>query len=169
MAESPFDTLGLPVSFDISLANIEQAYLVRIATAHPDLAGPENSADSSSLNDARKTLLDPEQRARAVLAVRAPSAKAPPLPPDFLAEILEVRQEAEEAIESGNEEAVERWRAWAADRRQDLADELAKLLGAGDGPLDPSLAATAAGVLQQWRYFERMLEQVGVPAHAPDA
>lgn len=169
MAESPFDTLGLPVSFDIAHTSIEQAYFSRIAAAHPDLAGSDDAADPSRLNDARRALLDPEQRARAVLAVRAPDAKAPPLSPDFLAEILEVRQEAEEAIESGDAAAVERWRAWAADRRQDLADELAKLLATGDGELEPARASTAAGVLQQWRYFERMLEQVGVPAHAPDA
>lgn len=169
MAESPFDTLGLPVSFDITHTNIEQAYLSRIAAAHPDLAGSDDAADPSHLNDARKALLDPERRARAVLAVRAPDAKAPPLSADFLAEILEVRQEAEEAVESGDDAAVERWRAWAADRRQDLANELTKLLGTGDGPLEPTKASTAAGVLQQWRYFERMLEQVGVPAHAPDA
>lgn len=169
MAQSPFDTLGLPVSFDISPTSIEQAYLSKIASAHPDLAGANGSADPSTLNEARQTLLDAEKRARVVLAIRAPGAKAPPLSPDFLAEILEVRQEAEEAIESGDSVAVERWRSWAADRRQDLADELSKLLGAGDGPLEPHPASIAAGVLQQWRYFERMLEQVGVPAHAPDA
>lgn len=169
MAQSPFDTLGLPVSFDISPTSIEQAYLSRIASAHPDLAGADGSTDPSTLNEARKTLLDAETRARAVLAIRAPDAKAPPLSPDFLAEILEVRQEAEEAIESGDSAAVERWRTWAANRRQDLADELAKLLGTSNGPLASNTASIAAGVLQQWRYFERMLEQVGVPAHAPDA
>ncbi|MFI4882341.1 MAG: iron-sulfur cluster co-chaperone HscB C-terminal domain-containing protein [Phycisphaerales bacterium JB064] len=168
MAQSPFDTLGLPVRFDLSQTEIEQAYLSRISAAHPDLAGEGEAADPSALNEARKTLLDDEQRARAVLAIRAPGAQAPPLSPDFLAEILEVRQEAEEAIESGDDQAVQRWRQWAADRRRDLAAELGKLL-AGDGPLDAVRASTAAGVLQQWRYFERMLEQVGVPAHAPDA
>ncbi len=169
MARSPFDTLGLPVSFDLSQSHIEQAYLARIASAHPDLAGHDNTADPSALNDARRTLLDPESRARAVLAIRAPGVKAPPLSPDFLAEILEVRQEAEEAVEAGDTELVERWRQWAADRRKNLADELAKLLGNGEGSLDEAKASTAAGVLQQWRYFERMLEQVGVNAHAPDA
>jgi hypothetical protein len=126
-------------------------------------------ADPAALNDARSVLLDPESRARAILAIRAPGAKAPPLSPDFLAEILDVRQEAEEAVADGDAKAVERWREWAAGRRADLAAELAKLLGTGDGPLDANRASTAAGVLQQWRYFERMLEQVGVPAHAPDA
>jgi DnaJ-domain-containing protein 1 len=169
MAESPFDTLGLPVRFDLSLADIEQAYLTRIATAHPDLAGSDAFADPARLNDARKALLDTELRARAVLALRAPDAKAPPLSPEFLAEILEVRQEAEQAVESGDAVVVERWRQWAADRRQDLATELAKLLGSGSEPLEPGKASAVAGVLQQWRYFERMLEQVGVPARAPDA
>lgn len=172
MVQSAFNTLGLPVRFDLSQSSIEQAYLARIAAAHPDLAGQTNGQDSSvdpsALNDARRTLLDPETRARAVLAVRGPGAKAPPLSPDFLAEILEVRQEAEEAVQQGDAQTVERWRQWAADRRQDLAAELAKLLD-GPGPLESAKASAAAGVLQQWRYFERMLEQVGVHAPAPDA
>lgn len=169
MAPSPFDILGLAVAFDLDRSKIEQAYLSRISASHPDLAGHDASADPSTLNEARTTLLDPERRARAVMAVRAPHAKAPPLSPEFLAEILEVRQEAEEAMASGDEGAVERWRRWAADRRADLSKELKKLLGSGDAPLDDARAVAAAGVLQQWRYFERMLEQVGVPAHAPDA
>lgn len=169
MAPSAFDILGLAVSFDLDRSKIEQAYLQRIASSHPDLAPGEGSADPSTLNEARTTLLDPERRARAVMAIRAPGAKAPPLSPDFLAEILEVRQEAEEATASGDEAAVTRWREWAADRRADLARELGHLLGSGDEPLEDGKASAAAGVLQQWRYFERMLEQVGVPAHAPDA
>lgn len=168
MAKSPFETLGLPVRFDLSRTEIEQAYLTRIAAAHPDLAGASGSEDPSTLNEARRILQDDEQRARAVLAARAPGAQAPPLSPEFLAEILEVRQEAESAMELGKEDAVERWRAWAAERRKELAAELRKLLE-GQGPIDPHKASAAAGVLQQWRYFERMLEQVGVPAHAPDA
>ena len=168
MAHSPFDTLGLPVRFDLTHTEIERAYLSKIASAHPDLGNTSEAGDPAVLNEARKTLLDDEQRARAVLAIRAPGAKPPALSPDFLAEILEVREEAEEAVQSGDEQSVERWRTWAADRRADLAGELGKLL-ASEGPLDTQRAAMAAGVLQQWRYFERMLEQVGVPAHAPDA
>ncbi|OAB63299.1 hypothetical protein AY599_21115 [Leptolyngbya valderiana BDU 20041] len=169
MPSSPFDILGLPARFDLDRSEIEQAYIARIANAHPDLAAGDGDADPSALNEARTTLLDPERRARALLAIRAPDAKAPPLSPDFLAEILEVRQEAEEAVASGDEDAVARWRQWATDRRADLAAELGTLLGSGSEPFDPMRASTAAGVLQQWRYFERMLEQVGVPAHAPDA
>lgn len=168
MALSPFEALGLPVRFDLSRTEIEQAYLTRIAAAHPDLAGEGGLVDPAALNEARKVLQNDEQRARAVLAARAPGAQAPPLSSEFLAEILEVRQEAQEAVEQGQDKSVERWRTWAADRRRELAGELQKLLG-GEGPIDPRKASVAAGVLQQWRYFERMLEQVGVPAHAPDA
>ncbi|MFI4917612.1 MAG: iron-sulfur cluster co-chaperone HscB C-terminal domain-containing protein [Phycisphaerales bacterium JB060] len=169
MATSPFDILGIPAAFDLSQTDIEQAYLARIAAAHPDLAPSDGSADPSALNEARATLIDPERRARALLAIRAPGAKPPPLPPDFLAEILDVRQEAEQAVEAGDTQAVARWRQWASDRRADLAQELGKLFGPGDGPLDDARASAVAGVLQQWRYFERMLEQVGMPAYGPDA
>ena len=168
MAATVFETLGLAVRFDLTQTEIEQAYLARMAAAHPDLAIDGAAIDPSALNDARKTLLDDEQRARAVLAVRAPGAQAAPLSPEFLAEILDVRQEAEAAIEVGDAEAVNRWRDWAAGRRRALAAELSRLLE-GDGPIESEKASLAAGVLQQWRYFERMLEQVGVPAHAPDA
>ncbi|MEO1277851.1 MAG: iron-sulfur cluster co-chaperone HscB C-terminal domain-containing protein [Planctomycetota bacterium] len=169
MAPNPFDTLGLPVRFDLTHTQIEQAFMVRMAQAHPDLAGDSAEADAAALNDAKRQLADPESRARAVLAIRAPNAEAPPLSPEFLAEILEVRQEAEEATASGDQEAVERWRAWAAERRAAIISELESSLGGDTDSVDESKASIAVGVLQQWRYFERMLEQVGVPAHAPDA
>jgi len=169
MAQSAFETLGLPVRFDLDLTQIERAFMARVAQAHPDLACSASETDAAALNEARRSLIDPEQRARAVLATRAPDAQAPPLSPAFLAEILEVRQEAEDAMASNDEETVERWRQWAADRRAAIISELETLLGGEPEPLDEARAQLAAGVLQQWRYFERMLEQVGVPAHGPDA
>lgn len=169
MAQSPFETLGLPVRFDLDRSEIEQAFLARVAQAHPDLAGNDGAADPAALNDARRVLLDDEQRARAVMSLRGPHAEAPPLSPEFLQEILDVRQQAEEAIESGDAGEIGRWRQWAADRRAELRSKLSPLLGAGDGPLQLDAARQASDVLQQWRYFERMLEQVGVPERAPDA
>ncbi len=169
MAPNPFDTLGLPMRFELSQTQLEQAFLVRMAAAHPDLAGDAAEAEAAALNDAKRQLSDPESRARSLLAMFAPDVEAPPLSPEFLAEILEVRQEAEEAMGSGDKDAVERWRAWAAERRTGLISELESLLAGDLAGIDPGKAGLAAGVLQHWRYFERMLEQVGVPAHAPDA
>ncbi|GIW74069.1 MAG: hypothetical protein KatS3mg103_0591 [Phycisphaerales bacterium] len=176
MTTNPFDILGLPVRYDLDQTEIEQAYLARIARSHPDLAqGADQAADQdadraadqawadpSALNEARAALLDPAGRARAVLAVRAPGVQTPPLAPEFLAEIMDVREQAEQAVQAGDRQAVERWRRWAADRRSDLASRLGILLE-GQGPLASDRATEAAGLLQQWRYFERMLEQVGIP------
>lgn len=169
MVPNPFDTLGLPVRFDLTHTQIEQAFMVRMAQAHPDLAGDSAETDAAALNEAKRQLADPESRARAVLAIRSPGIEAPPLSPEFLAEILEVREEAEEATASGNQEAVERWRTWAAERRAAIIAELEAMLGGEAESIDEKQVSLAAGVLQQWRYFERMLEQVGVPTHAPDA
>lgn len=173
MQPNAFEALGLPVRYGLPRSEVERAYHARIIAAHPDLAsggsGDGSLLDPRTLNEARQTLLNDESRARAVLGIRAPGVAAPPLTPEFLAQILGVREQAEAAIEGGDTGEISRWREWADRQRQELSESFAALVDECDNGLPTAKATQAAGVLQRWRYIERMLEQVGVPAPAPDA
>lgn len=169
MQPNAFEVLGLPVRYTLTHTDIEQAFYARIVSAHPDLSGSGSLIDPSALNEARRILLDDESRARAYLDVRAPGAQAPPLSPDFLAEVLDVREQAQEAVETGDAARIARWRSWADEQRRSLSEAFATLMADHEDTVPREVARQAAGVLQRWRYVERMLEQVGVPAHAPDA
>ena len=163
----PFDTLGLPARFDLDPAGVERAYLSRAAACHPDLAGqdPEAAARAAraaaALNDAKAVLLDPESRARALLARRDPGAPADrSLPEGFLMDIMQTRLGLEEAIAGGNPADLDPWREWAARERRSAIDRIGGLFaGLGEPPAAEGLAEIRRQ-LNAWRYIERMLEQI---------
>ena len=101
-----YDRLGLPRRFVVDAGELERAYLARSRAVHPDyhLAGP--SADlgaslelSAALNEAYNTLRDPFARAEHLLALEGgPSAgEHRQMPPAFLAEMLDLREQLEAA------------------------------------------------------------------------
>lgn len=105
-----FARLGLPRRFSLGADELERAYLARSRAAHPDyhLAGPAADLSASlelsaALNEAYSALRDPFARAEHLLALHGgPSAaEQKQVPPAFLAEMLEAREEVEAA--RGNE------------------------------------------------------------------
>lgn len=105
-----FARLGFPRRFALNADELERAYLARSRAAHPDyhLAGAtaELSASlelSAALNEAYSALRDPFARAEHLLALHGgPSAaEQKQVPPAFLAEMLEAREELE--VARGNE------------------------------------------------------------------
>jgi DnaJ-domain-containing protein 1 len=163
MPDDPFSTLGLPPSFEIEPAALQRAYLARSAAVHPDHADDPAAMDqSAAINRARQTLEDPESRADALLArLGGPSKEADrSLPPGFLPEIMDIRQQLEEAAGSGDAAATARLEDWAATRRaQSIADVRERFRGLGTPP-DPAALKSIRTALNAWRYIERMLEQV---------
>ena len=106
MSDDYFDRLGLPRRFVLDASELERVYLARSRAVHPDfhLAGP--SADlgaslelSAAVNEAYNTLRDPFSRAEHLLALEGgPSTgEHKQMPPAFLAEMLEAREEIEQS------------------------------------------------------------------------
>lgn len=155
-----FDLLGLPPTFDLDSAELQRAYLSRSAAIHPDLAAGDAAAArrAAALNQAKRTLEDPERRANALLArLGGPSKEQDrSLPPGFLMEIMEVREE----IESGgrNEPKRAKWEAWAAQRREEHIRLISDLFGRK--PVDVAGLAAIRTQLNAWRYIERLIEQL---------
>jgi molecular chaperone HscB len=101
-----FQRLGLPRRFSVDATELERAYLAQSRAVHPDfhLAGSSielaESLDlSASVNEAYNTLRDPFTRAEYLLKLeRGPAASEQrQMPPAFLAEILEAREQVEQA------------------------------------------------------------------------
>lgn len=163
----PFSVLGVRPRFDLDPAEVERAFLQRVAAAHPDHAAddPWGSDDAEAavarLSQARDTLLDAERRAVALLT-RLGGADASAdrsLPAGFLQEILEVREAMEAELEAEGEAARRRWGEWASARRQHHIARLEAWFGSASPPL-----ADVRRELNAWRYVERMLEQLD-PGH----
>lgn len=179
---SPFEILGLPVSCVITRAQVESAYLARIAGAHPDHAaddglaggaagGPAGGPTAAELNDARAALLDEETRFNLVhRALGGPTAgEDDSLPDGFLMEIMDARMEIEEATASGDAAEREKWTAWGEEQKAALrataSAQLERLGGGADGDRAGALRDVRR-TLNAWRYYERLIEQLD-PSYDP--
>ena len=163
--DDPFDVIGIEPVFELDVPALQRKVKRRIAANHPDrisdpLARDEAVRATARLNEALRTLENDERRANCLL-VRlggpAPSEDRS-LPPTFLMEMLEVREDMEEAIASGVPEERARVEAWAGSERKRLRAEVGALLGrlqTGD-PVGSEIRLQ----LNVWRYIERMIEQL---------
>lgn len=167
MASDAFDALGIPPRFGLAREDIERRYLALVSGAHPDAdPGSDAAARTALLNDARAVLLDPERRAAALLARLGgpPPDRDRALPPDFLSEMMDVREELDGAQRSRDPAALLRWRSWAQERRAAFIADVTRAFDAlGPSPAGSDLAAIRRS-LNAWRYVERMLEQMEDPA-----
>lgn len=165
VASDPFDILGLSPRFDLDEAEIQRAYLRRVAAVHPDsmgLGGGSGDEAAVELNAARAVLSNAEQRAEALLARLGgkPAFQDKSLPPGYLAEIMELREEAEIQL-AGDADGTARaaWRARAAERRESHVASLRALFA--NASVGGMAALTAIRMeLNAMRYTERLIEQL---------
>ena len=162
---NPFSTLALPARFDLDAAVIERAYLSGLQTAHPDAGGCQDDApehDAAALNHARSVLLDSEQRAVALLDVLGgPSAAScKDLPEGFLMEMMTRREEIEEELARGEQDARSRWESWAREERSQYTSDAQALFEAHAMDSTPEKRTQIRVLLNAWRYIERLIEQL---------
>jgi molecular chaperone HscB len=174
MLQDPFDALGLPASFDLDQGEIERAYFARSAAVHPDVAAGDDEAQRrmTILNQAKRTLDDPERRADALLIRLGgpPREQDRSLPPDFLMEIMEVREAIESALQERDPALRQRqrdhWEAWAEDQRLQAIADIGRMFRQLPPSPAPEQLRDIRTRLNAWRYIERLLEQLG-PEYDP--
>jgi curved DNA-binding protein CbpA len=161
MTEDPFSILKLRHDFDLTNAEIEAAYLRCIAAVHPDLNDSFDSDPVSRVNEARKTLLEPESRANALLSsLGGPDAKTyGELPELYLLSILDQRMEIEEEIAANAEVARPKWTSWAEAEQDRIIAELRPLFRAATAQSVEIRRQIRTG-LNAWRYMSRLIEQL---------
>jgi molecular chaperone HscB len=167
MPDDPFALLGLPRRFTIDAKQLQAAWLRRTAALHPDrIADPMQQAEAARnaarINDARNALHDDEQRANILLALLGGPAKEQDksLPDGFLVDMLDVRQQMEDAQASGDEAELGKFEIWANEQRAHYISQLTPLFDAAASSPDPVLLRGIRQFLNAWRYIERMREQV---------
>ncbi len=129
-----FDRLGLQRRFLLPDAELERAYLAHSREVHPDYHLAGSSADlnasldlSAAVNEAYNILHDPFTRAEHLLALMGGPgpAEQKQMPPAFLAEMLDAREEIEQA--RGNLAQTERLETSFSRRFDKLLSEVGKL------------------------------------------
>ena len=123
------------------------------------LAGEAREKEERELKERARQ--EEEQRQNQALLDRlgGPSAAEDrSLPPTFLMEILEVREDMEQALAGGDPAERTRVESWARSERARLKSSVGDLLSRmADG--EP-LGAEVRTELNVWRYIERMIDQL---------
>ncbi len=167
--DDPFATLGLPHSFRLDPASLRAAYIRLMETAHPDRATSQlDAADrarrAAAINDAQRRLAHPLRRAEAMLQVAGAAGLASAaLPPDFLVEAMELREELDEALANRDVDRIASLRAAAVARRDAEIDRLADHLDrvfAENGDARAAAVAAAQDALNRLRYVMRLIDRV---------
>jgi molecular chaperone HscB len=169
----PFETLGLPRRFRVDADEIEQRYVALSRLLHPDRFLGRSAAEqaeslrrSAALNDAVAALRDPWKRAELILArhglARPRSGRA--VRPEFLAEVLELREQVAEARASGDQARLDEARSEVLRRRADLLAAMACVLDALEDATpaerQQALAREARGTLDEAAYVEKLLLEI---------
>lgn len=123
--------------------------------------------EAAALNRAKDQLLDAESRANVLLELLGGPTKEQDkaLPPDFLMEMMETREEIESAMGSKDPVQIARWTAWAHEQREALSREVGEMferLGAAPGRDELRAIRVRLNV---WRYIERLVEQLQPDYH----
>jgi molecular chaperone HscB len=165
----PFATLGLPRRYEIDQTQLEANYRELQRALHPDRhagASPSQRRMSTlkavEVNEAYRALKDDLRRAEALLALYdggAVQPAAPPEDPEFLMQMLELREALAEARAEGKSERMRALRA-----------EVEALQGAARSGLNAAFAALGGGALSEFgaarraigrlKYFRRFLDEV---------
>ena len=167
-----FHRLGLPRRFVLDAGDLERAYLGNARAVHPDyhLAGSSADRDASlelsaAVNEAYNTLRDPFARAEHLLALAGgpTAAEHKQVPPAFLAEMLDAREEIEQA--RGQPAEAERLGRVFATRYDGLMAEVAGLFAALDAlPPDDATRANlllrVRGLLNAAKYVRGLIRDL---------
>jgi molecular chaperone HscB len=167
----PFATLGLPRRYEIDPARLEANYRELQRALHPDRhAGASASQRRMSMlkavevNDAYRALKDDLRRAEALLALYegAVAAKqdAQREDPEFLMEMLELREALGEARASNHAARVRELQAQVDTLQRKQCDALAAAFGSlSDAPTPAELEAVRRGI-GRLKYYRRFLDEV---------
>lgn len=176
--QDPFEIFDLPRQYAVD-ADVLRQRLVKLSAAnHPDrFTDPLEQADAAeriaAINHAYEVLHDPAKRAAILLDLiqqgdsssSASKANRDELPPDFLMEVMEIRETMEAAIEAGDQDKLDELGQWASTQRQANLNQIAVAFDAHQNSVTTD--TTPDGLIQQVqcrlnviRYLERMLEQM---------
>lgn len=158
-----YERLGLPRRFSIDPATLEAAYLDRSRAVHPDFhhsgSGGEQAASeaaTAAVNEAYSTLKDPFRRAEHLLTLLGgpTTTEVKDIPPAFLMELMELREEIERADAAGKAKHE-------ADARKRLEATFTALVPLFDkAELNPAVRTAIRKELNAAKYLKGLLRDL---------
>ena len=172
-----FALLGLPRTYAIDENKLYSSYRAIARGIHPDrfVGAPEEVRSlatrlSAELNQAFDVLSDPVQRADYLMEITGgPSAaEMREVPGDFLAEIMMLREEIDQAKTAGDDDALRLHRESIAARRQETLRQITALAELSDDP-DERRHRMLRKLLNSMKYYDNLLTELAVDPLAVSA
>lgn len=174
-----FAYLGLPRSYHVDVEKLGEILREKSRKFHPDRfarAEPRERTNSLShttyLNDAVRTLRDPQRRAEYVLSLYGLKAGAndrerAKVDPSFLMEMMEVRESLADARTAKDQAALDKIGAQAKGERDALLSAAdARFTAWEKAPENKKPLEEIVPLLDKIRYFEQIVaEAAGLPIH----
>ena len=164
----PFATLGMPRRYRLDMTSLETRYRELQKALHPDKHAAASASErrmsllkAVEVNDAYRVLKDELRRAEALLALHGNRAgEHGPADPDFLQQMLELREALDEAKATRDPQQVERLVAEVAPLQARAEAELEAAFDAlAHGP-DAEPVNTAARLIGRLKYYRRFRDEV---------
>jgi len=161
-----FERLGLPGRFDISVADLEAAYLRLSREVHPDFhvggGSVERAASdemSSSLNGAYAVLRDPFRRADYLLTLLGGPAASElkDMPKAFLMDMMDLREQLEAAKDDGERTRLE---DDISGRQRELLETISSLFGKMSLQESPQTAVDIRRALNANRFLSGLMRDL---------
>lgn len=163
-----FALLGTPRTYAIDEKKLHSSYRTIARGIHPDRFAGASEEDrslatrlSAELNQAFDVLSDPVRRADYVLEIAGgPSAaEVRDVPGDFLADVMMLREEIEQAKTAGDDDALRRHRESVSARRQETLRQIA-VLAESAADLDEPRRRSLRQLLNSMKYYDNLLLEV---------
>jgi molecular chaperone HscB len=164
LSENHFQIFGVPARFELDLAALEERYRELQREVHPDRFAAASQAEqrvsmqlATRVNEAYLTLKSPLKRAEYLLQLNGVDPEFETntaMPPEFLVDQMESREELEIAAEAGD------WERLIA-LSSKLRLEQDALIGRIERQLEAGGWKEAAATLRQLKFLEKFGEDIG--------
>jgi molecular chaperone HscB len=170
----PFATLGIARRYELDEAELEARYRDLQREFHPDrhVQAPASARRSTlqkavEINEAYRTLRDPQRRAECLLALLGGNAAAAASPdrsadPELLMEMMELREELSEAKAARDVAKVAALAGNVERAQREATRELARLFDQLSGEPAPSALLPVQQLVSRLKYYQRFLDEVAV-------
>ncbi len=175
-ARDYFEYLGLPKSFHVDLAKVDDVLREKSRKLHPDRFARADEREKSFslqhttfLNDAVRTLRDPQRRAEYLLTLHGLKAGAndrqnAKVDPAFLMEMMETRETLADAKASKDGATMKKIGGEAAGEKERLLSEAEAKFTQWEKTGERLLLEQVVSILDKVRYFEQIVaEAAGQP------
>jgi molecular chaperone HscB len=162
-----FALLGLPRTYDLDAEKLRSAFLLLSRQVHPDyFAGKDSDANglalrnSARLNRAYRTLKDSFDRAEYLLELAGghSSSNDRSVAPELLAEVMEIREQAETAKQGGDQTTLVDLRDQVLEMRGQIEARIAYLARrAAEPDVDTKVLGELRRQLNAARYISNLL------------